>query len=66
MPDYDTGIAIDYAPVYDDPINKEHRHYLKPGDNVMIDYDRSDNNFYHVYTETSIEGYCRKKYIEVA
>lgn len=32
---------------------------------VEIDEDLSTDNFYKIYTETSIEGYCAKKYIAV-
>jgi len=32
---------------------------------VTIDLDSSTRDFYKVYTEHGIEGYCMKKYIEV-
>ena len=32
---------------------------------VEIDEDLSTDNFYKIYTESSVEGYCAKKYIAV-
>lgn len=32
---------------------------------VEIDEDESTDDFYKIYTETSIEGFCAKKYIAV-
>lgn len=32
---------------------------------VEIDEDQSTDDFYKIFTETSIEGYCAKKYIAV-
>lgn len=32
---------------------------------VEIDEDESTEKFYKIFTETSIEGYCAKKYIAV-
>ena len=32
---------------------------------VMVDEDESTDNFYKIYTATSIEGYCNKRFIAV-
>lgn len=32
---------------------------------VMVDFSESTEDFYKIYTATSIEGYCMKKYIAV-
>ena len=32
---------------------------------LMVDLDASTKDFYKIYTETSIEGYCLKEFIEV-
>lgn len=32
---------------------------------VMIDLAESTEDFYKIYTATSVEGYCMKKYIAV-
>lgn len=33
--------------------------------NVMVDMDASTDAFYKVYTETGVQGYCMKKYIDI-
>lgn len=37
---------------------------LDRGTNVMIDKTESTFDYYKIYTETGIEGYCQKLYIE--
>lgn len=32
---------------------------------VMVDLAESTEDFYKIYTATSVEGYCKKKYIAV-
>ena len=39
---------------------------LLPGVAVVIDEDESTPNFYKVTTETGLEGYCMKQYIELS
>lgn len=34
-------------------------------DEVMIDESKTTDEFYNVYTETGVEGYCMKKFIAV-
>lgn len=36
---------------------------LDQGTNVMIDKSESTLDYYKIYTETGIEGYCQKPYI---
>lgn len=66
MSDYDTGMVVENACVYRDFRNRGGANSVKEGTCVMIDYERSYGNYYYVYTETSIEGYCLKEHIEVA
>lgn len=35
------------------------------GDEIMIDIDASTDDFYSVCTETGVEGYCMRQFIEV-
>lgn len=37
----------------------------KQGDKIMIDFNGSTDDFYSVCTETGVEGYCMKQFIEV-
>ena len=39
---------------------------LLPGVAVVIDEDESTPNFYKVTTETGLEGYCMKQFIELS
>lgn len=32
---------------------------------VMIEHEESTEDFYKIYTATSLEGYCEKKYIAI-
>lgn len=38
---------------------------IKAGEQVMIDMDLSNDEFYKVYTAAGAEGYCKKEYIKV-
>lgn len=38
---------------------------IKALDEVMIDESKTTAEFYNVYTETGVEGYCVKKFIAV-
>lgn len=33
---------------------------------VCVDLSYSTDNFYKIYTESSIEGYCQRKYVALA
>lgn len=68
MYDYTYGTVLYYesAPVYRDISTRRIVGHLYEGDNVIIDTDRSNDRYYYVITETSIEGFCMRKYIEVA
>lgn len=56
----------DWASVYSYPkIGSEIICRIPAFTEVEIDEDLSTDNFYKIYTETSIEGYCSKKYIAV-
>lgn len=35
------------------------------GDKIVVDIDASTNDFYSVCTETGVDGYCMKQFIEV-
>ena len=39
---------------------------LLPGVAVVIDEDESTSDFYKVTTETGLEGFCMKQYIELS
>lgn len=68
MYDYVYGTVLYYesAPVYRNILTRNLAGHLSEGDNVIIDIDRSNEKYYYVITETSIEGFCMRKYIEVA
>lgn len=46
-------------------INSEIIATVKAGTELLIDKDESVNDWYKVYTETGIEGFCMKKYVSV-
>ena len=65
---YVDGIIVDCdrAPVYASVINRSLLGHIDEGETVIVDLDDRVRDYYHIYTETSISGYCNKKYIEVA
>lgn len=69
MPDYyGYGAVLNYdsAPVYKDVEKRRLAGHLYMGDEVTIDVDRSNERYFYIIAETSIEGFCLRKYIEVA
>lgn len=64
--EYGTVADYDRVPVYSDIATRSMAGHLYEGDNVAIDMDSSNEKYYYVISETSIEGFCRRKYIEVA
>lgn len=38
---------------------------VEKGAEILIDFDVSTDDFYSVCTETGVEGYCMKQFIEV-
>lgn len=38
---------------------------LIEGAKVMVDFNESTDEFYSVFTETGVEGYCMKQFVEV-
>ena len=38
---------------------------IKDGSEVMIDEEESTDNFYKVCTETGVEGFCMKQFIDI-
>lgn len=38
---------------------------VEQGDEIMIDLNTSTDDFYSVCTETGVEGYCMKQFVEV-
>ena len=38
---------------------------VKQGNEIMIDFSASTDDFYSVCTQTGVEGYCMKQFIEV-
>lgn len=63
------GVVVNcaYCPVYDRPVADPFREIVKLAmlSDVLINRDESTEDFYKVCTETSVEGYCEKKYIAV-
>lgn len=64
----ESGIVVDResVPVYKSPTNRSILCYLSEGSEVSIDMESSTKNYYHVYLETSMDGYCSRRYVEVA
>lgn len=54
-------LRVRQEPNTDAPVVKE----LKKGTEVMIDLNTSTDEFYSVTTESGIEGFCMKKFIEL-
>lgn len=40
-------------------------HKLQKGSTVAINFEDSTDNFYKIYTEVGIEGFCIKEFIEI-
>lgn len=59
-------VDCDRAPVYANVLNRSLLGHIDEGKQVLVDLDDEFRDYYHIYTETSISGYCNKKYIEVA
>lgn len=38
---------------------------IKIADEVIVDIDKSTDEFYHVTTESGVEGFCMKKFINI-
>lgn len=38
---------------------------VKQGNEIMIDFSASTDDFYSICTQTGVEGYCMKQFIEV-
>lgn len=38
---------------------------VKQGNEIMVDFSASTDDFYSVCTQTGVEGYCMKQFIEV-
>lgn len=38
---------------------------IELGDKVVVDEEESTKEFYKVYTEAGVEGFCMKKYIDI-
>ena len=64
---YDTGVVIDCGKLR---VRSEPRFgnnvicEIDQGTKVMIDRSESTFDYYKIYTETGIEGYCQKPYIK--
>lgn len=63
-----TGVVInaDLVNVFENP-NDESAvlAHLSNSTQIMIDDDASTDKFYKIYTATSIEGYCEKRFISI-
>lgn len=66
--DYRDAVIIDCdkAPIYASVVNRSLLGHVYAGKQVLVDLNDVYGDYYHIYTETSISGYCHKKYIEVA
>lgn len=64
---YCTGIIVDCdrARIYASVPNRSLMGFADEGDEILVDLNDQVGDYYHIYTETSISGYCNKRYIEV-
>lgn len=64
--DQGTVVGCNDLPILDAPNgDAEFVAWLPMLTQVMIDHDKSTEDFYKIYTATSLEGYCEKKYIAI-
>lgn len=66
--DYRDGVIVncERAPIYASVANRSLLGHVDCDKSVLIDFADEIGDYYHIYTETSISGYCNKKYVEVA
>lgn len=46
-------------------VNKEVVFVVDVGAVLVIDLEKSTDEFYKIYTETGVEGYCMKRFVDI-